>query len=357
MKKQFQILVINPGSTSTKIGVFKNETETFNHSISHSVRELDAFSKMTDQYGYRSEIIQKTLLENGFALDSFDAVVGRGGLLKPIPGGTYHINQKMLDDLTEAKRGEHASNLGAMIANSLGNIANAPSFIVDPVVVDEMEPEARISGMPEIERRSIFHALNQRAVARKACQEIGKGYEDANLIVAHLGGGISIGCHSKGRVIDVNNAFNGDGPFSPERAGGLPTGQLAELCFSGKYTLPNIKSKLVGKGGLVAYLGSNNSLEIQKRIEKGDEEASLVYRAMGYQISKEIGACAAVLKGQVDAIIVSGGLSNDDMLMQQIRNHVRWISQIFIYPGEKEMEALADGALRILKGEEEVKIY
>jgi len=357
MEKSYKILVINPGSTSTKISVFQNEKEIIHRSISHSVEELGSFQKIIDQYEFRSGIIQEVLSQNGYTIEEFDVVVGRGGLLRPIPGGTYTINQKMLNDLKKAGRGEHASNLGALIAHALGEKALAPSYIVDPVVVDELEPVARISGLPELERRSIFHALNQRTVARKAAQKLGKSYEESNFIVAHLGGGISVGCHSKGRVIDVNNAFNGDGPFSPERSGGLPAGQLAELCFSGKLSLSEMKNKLVGKGGLAAYLGTNDSLEVNKRIKQGDNKAELIYRAMAYQISREIGACASVLKGKIDAIVISGGLARDEGLIQQISGRVQWIAQIVVFPGEKEMEALALGAHRVLQKKEMAKEY
>ena len=263
----------------------------------------------------------------------------------------------MLEDLKVGVLGEHASNLGGIIANEIASQLNIPAFIVDPVVVDEMQAVARISGMPEIERKSIFHALNQKAVARRYADENHKKYEDVNVIVAHLGGGISVGAHEKGSVIDVNNALDGEGPFSPERTGGLPVGDLAKLCFSGKYTHADIKKMIKGKGGLVAYLNSNDGREVVKMIEEGDKNAELVFKAMAYQVSKEIGSCAAVLKGKVDAIILTGGLAYGEMLTTWIKDSVSFITDVVIYPGEDEMSALALGGLRVLRGEEEAQVY
>lgn len=353
----FRILAINPGSTSTKIAIYDNEKEVFETTLRHSNEEIDKYDKITDQYDFRKDVILKALGENDINLTKLSAVVGRGGLLKPIKGGTYAVNALMIKDLIEAQMGEHASNLGGMIANEIASQLNIPAFIVDPVVVDELEPVARISGMPEIARKSIFHALNQKAVARRFASESNKAYEELNLIVAHLGGGISVGAHEKGRVIDVNNALDGEGPFSPERTGGLPVGDLAKMCFSGKYSHADIKKMIKGKGGLVAYLGTNDGRDVVKMIESGDENAKLIFEAMAYQVAKEIGSCAAVLKGNVDAIILTGGLAYGEMLTNWIKARVEFISQVVIYPGEDEMSALAQGGLRVLRNEEAPQKY
>lgn len=353
----FRILAINPGSTSTKIAIYDNEKEVFETTLRHSNEEIDQYEKISDQYDFRKQVILTALSDNDINLTKLSAVVGRGGLLKPIKGGTYVVNDQMLVDLKAAQMGEHASNLGGMIANEIAQQLNIPAFIVDPVVVDELEPVARISGMPEIDRISIFHALNQKAVARRYAQENNKPYESLNLIVAHLGGGISVGAHEKGRVVDVNNALDGEGPFSPERTGGLPVGDLAKLCFSGKYTHADIKKMIKGKGGLVAYLGTNDGRDVVKMIEAGDEKAKLIFEAMAYQVAKEIGSCAAVLKGNVDAIILTGGLAYGAMLTQWIKDRVSFISDVIIYPGEDEMSALAQGGLRVLRNEEKAQIY
>jgi len=357
LTKTFRILVINPGSTSTKVALFENIKELFMSSIMHSEKELQPFSKIADQHEFRVNVIEKSLGENSMDIQTLDCVVGRGGLLHPIPSGTYEVNEKMLQDLGKAEWGEHASNLGGIIAYDIGQEVGIPAFIVDPVVVDEMRPEARISGIPDIERRSIFHALNQKAVARIAAQELGLKYEEANLIVVHMGGGISVGAHEKGKVIDVNNALNGDGPFSPERAGGVPVGQLVELCFSGKYTEDELKKRLVGKGGVVAYLGTNDMRRVEKEFLSGDEKIKLIYSAMAYQVAKEIGVCATVLKGKVHRIVLTGGLAYDNHFVGLIRERVEWIAGISVYPGEEEMKSLAMGALRVLRGEEKAKIY
>jgi len=353
----FRILAVNPGSTSTKIAIYDNEKEVFEMTLRHSNEEIDQYEKISDQYDFRKDVILAALNENGINLTKLSAVVGRGGLLKPIPGGTYAVNEKMLSDLKGAARGEHASNLGGMIAHEIANQLNIPSFIVDPVVVDELQPIARISGMPEIERISIFHALNQKAVARRYADEKGKKYSELNLIVAHLGGGISVGAHEKGHVIDVNNALDGEGPFSPERSGGLPVGDLAKLCFSGKYTHADIKKMIKGKGGLVAYLGTNDGRDVVKMIEAGDDRAKLIFEAMAYQVAKEIGSCAAVLKGKVDGILLTGGLAYGPLLTSWIKQRVEFIADVTIYPGEDEMIALAQGGLRVLRKEEEALIY
>ncbi|RKY79414.1 butyrate kinase [candidate division KSB1 bacterium] len=352
MSKDYIVLAINPGSTSTKIAIFNGKHAVFTKTISHSAEEIAQFNKIADQYHFRAELIENLLKEEEIELKSIDVIVGRGGLLRPIPSGTYKVNEKMIEELRQAKYGEHASNLGAIIASDLGKRLGIPSYIVDPVVVDEMEPLARISGMPEIPRKSIFHALNQKAVARKAARELGKKYEEINLIVIHLGGGVSIGAHKKGRVVDVNNALNGDGPFSPERSGSLPAGQLVQMCFSGNYSEKENLKKLKGNGGLNAYLGTADGTEIEKMINSGDKKAELIYNAMAYQIAKEIGSLGAALSGQIDGIILTGGLAYSNILIERISGYIKSIGRIFVYPGENEIEALRDAAIRVLDKKE-----
>lgn len=352
-----RILAINPGSTSTKIAIFDNEKEVFEETLRHSAEKIHTFEKIYDQYDFRKKVILDVLNEKGINLTKLDAIVGRGGLLKPIEGGTYRVTDKMVEDLKVGVLGEHASNLGGILAKEIADQLNIPAFIVDPVVVDEMQDVARLSGMPELKRKSIFHALNQKAVARRGAEELGKAYEESNLIVVHMGGGVSVGAHLKGKVVDVNNALDGDGPFSPERTGGLPIGDFAKLCFSGKYTLAEMKKKVKGKGGLVAYLGTNDGRDVVEMIENGDKNAELIFKAMAYQIAKEVGACAAVLKGDVDAIILTGGLAYGEMFVKWIRESIEFISKVLVYPGEDELGALVGGGLRVLNGEEEAKIY
>ncbi len=357
MQEVFRLLIINPGSTSTKIAIFDNEKPVLETTLRHSNEELAPYKSILEQFEFRKNVILDTLNQNGINITKLSAVVGRGGLLKPMEGGTYKVNGTMLEDLKIAAMGQHASNLGAIIANQIAEQLNIPAFIVDPVVVDEMHEVARISGMPELPRISIFHALNQKAVARRAAKDLGKAYEELNLIVAHLGGGISVGAHQNGRVIDVNNALDGEGPFSPERTGTLPVGGLMKLCYSGKYTIEELKKMVVGKGGLVAYLGTNDGRTVQAMVEGGNKEAELVYKAMAYQVAKEIGACAAVLEGKVDAICITGGLAYDKMLVGWIKERVDFIGDVKVYPGEDEMIALAEGGLRVLRQEEQAKEY
>ena len=352
-----KIFVVNPGSTSTKIAVFEDDKPIFEKTVRHSTEELQGFKSIIDQYSFRVDVIEHELASNGFSLESIDAFVGRGGLLHPIESGTYVVNEDMLKDLRESRYGEHASNLGAIIASDLAKKVGKDAYIVDPVVVDEMDTLARYSGLKGIERSSIWHALNQKAVARKCARDVGKKYEECNFVVAHLGGGISVAAHKNGRVIDVNNALNGDGPFSPERAGGLPTVGLLDLCMSRKYSYEEMKKMLAGKGGLVSLLGTNNAMEVEKRIEQGDTYAKLVYEAMAYNVAKTIGEMATVLKGRLDAIILTGGMANSKMLTDWIKERVSFIAPVRIYPGEGEMEALAEGALRVMRGEEKVKVY
>ena len=353
----FRILAINPGSTSTKIAIYDNENPLFEEVLRHSASDIARYATIFDQYSFRKEVILETLYQKDINITKLAAVVGRGGLLHPIPGGTYLVNNAMLKDLKRGIQGEHASNLGGVLAHEIACQLNIPAYIVDPVVVDEMVPVARFSGNPDMPRKSIFHALNQKAVGRRAARDLGSTYEAVNLIVAHLGGGISIGGHEKGRVVDVNNALDGDGPFSPERSGGVPAGELMRTCFSGNKTEQEIYKRIVGKGGLVAYLGTNDGREVVARIKDGDQEAEMVYRAMAYQVAKEIGACAAALKGRVDAIVLTGGLAYDQLLTKWIEQHVAFISRILVYPGEDEMIALVEGALRILRSEEAAQEY
>lgn len=346
------ILVINPGSTSTKIAVtdVKNERH-FQKTIKHPIEELEKYDKISDQYEFRKKVILDTLIAEHIDLKSFVAVIGRGGLCKPIPSGLYLVNEKMKEDVRNSPLGEHASNLGCLIADDIANeLPDVKAFIADPVVVDELEPLARIAGHPDFERISIFHALNQKAVARKYAKSVNMSYRELNLIVVHLGGGITVGAHKKGLVIDVNQGLDGEGPFSPERSGTLPSGQMAALCFSGKYTHKQVKKMITGKGGCSAYLGTNDALEIENRMKDGDDKARLIYEAMAYQVSKEIGACATVLNGEVDAILLSGGIAYDVKFVEWIKERVSFIAPVFIYPGQDEMQVLADNVIAHLKG-------
>ena len=350
-------LVINPGSTSTKIAVFNNLEMIFEKTLRHSVEELDPFKKIIDEFEFRKNIIIVSLKENGIAPGDLAAVVGRGGLLKPMSGGTYEVSDAMLNDLKEGKRGEHASNLGGILAYEIAKETEISAFIVDPVVVDELEPMARLAGHPRFERKSIFHALNQKAVGRKAASKLGKRYEESNLIVVHLGGGITVGAHKEGKVVDVNNGLDGEGPYSPERSGTLPAGAMAELAFSGAVTHEEVKKMLKGNGGLAAYLGTNNAKLVGDMCEGGDENARLIYEGMAYQVAKDIAANAAVLEGKVDAIVVTGGIAYDTQFVSWIEKRVGFIADVMVFPGEDELEALAEGGLSVLKGEEEAKKY
>jgi len=358
MEKQL-ILAINPGSTSTKIAVFDiYSNKIFQTSIKHSAEELAPYKSIVDQYEFRKKVVLETLKEAEIEINSIKVVVGRGGLVKPIPSGLYEVNEAMKEDLRKGVLGEHASNLGGLIADDIAKeIPGAKAFIADPVVVDEMDDIARISGHPRFQRISIFHALNQKAIARLHAKSQGKNYEDLNLIVAHLGGGISVGAHRKGRVVDVNQALDGEGPFSPERSGTLPVGALAKLCFSGEVTYDEVKKMITGKGGLVAYLGTNDALEVENRVKSGDAYAKLIYEAMAYQVSKEIGACATVLKGEVDAILITGGIAYDKIFVDWIKERVSFIAPVYVYPGEDEMQALAYNGICYLKGEITPKQY
>jgi butyrate kinase len=354
----YKILTINPGSTSTKIAVFENETKLFETNIKHSSEELAPYNSITDQFEFRKHKILDTLKANGQEINSINSIVGRGGLVKPIPSGVYEVNEDLLYDLLHPTMGEHASNLGGLIANDIAkSLKDVKAYIADPVVVDELEDIARISGHPLFKRVSIFHALNQKAIARRYAKEENKKYEDSNLIVVHLGGGISVGAHKKGKVIDVNNALNGEGPFSPERSGTLPVEQLATLCFSGKYTLNQVKKMIKGEGGFIAYLGTNDAWEVEKK-SAIDPHFQFISDAMAYQVAKEIGAMAVVLDGNVDAILLTGGIAHNKQFCNFIYEKVKFISPIFkVYPGEDEMEALALNGLMILNKEIEPKTY
>lgn len=352
------ILAINPGSTSTKFALYEENDKLMEKTLRHSTEELEGFSTVTDQLPFRYRVIMDALREGKADLKGIAAVVGRGGLVNPIESGIYEVNHLMKKHLSEALNGEHASNLGALLADMVvRQLPGAKAYIVDPVVVDELEPIARLSGHPLISRRSIFHALNQKAVARIYAATIGREYEDLNLIVAHMGGGISVGAHRQGRVIDVNNALNGDGPYSPERSGGLPALQLSELCFSGNYKLSEVTSMLAGKGGMVAYLGTNSFKEATKRAADGDEHAALIVEGCSYQTSKEIGAMSAVLAGEVDCIILTGGLAYDDAHVERVSRRVKHIAPVYVYPGEDELKALAFNGYLAITGHISVKEY
>lgn len=356
--KKFLILALNPGSTTTKFALYENEKPLFTESIHHSPRKLKEFKGILDQYQFRREAILKALRKRGIDLSILDAIVGRGGLLKPVPSGTYRITKKMLRDLHIRMRGGHSSNLGGVLAYDIGEELDIPPFVVDPVVLDEFEPLARISGLPELRRKSIFHALNQKAIAKKVAQKFfKKDYRKLNFIVVHLGGGISVGAHRKGRVIDVNNALDGEGPLAPKRAGTLPAGDLVRLCYSKKYTLDEILEKIIYKGGLTAHLGTSDVRKIQRRIARRDKKAKLIFQAMAYQVAKEIASMASVLKGRIDAIILTGGLAQSELLIKWIKERIKFLGRVILYPGEEELGAMARGALRVLRGKEKARRY
>lgn len=353
MKK---ILVINPGSTSTKIAVYNDEKEILVNTIRHSMDELAKFPRIIDQFEFRKELVLTTLEENSIPFQ-FDAIVGRGGLLKPIPGGVYEVNDAMLNDIMHAMR-THACNLGCLLASELAvMLPGCRAFIADPGVVDEMDEVARINGSPLMPRITIWHALNQRAIARRYAKEQGKRYEDLNVIVCHLGGGISVGAHQKGRAIDVPNALDGEGPFSPERAGTLPAGNLIDLCFSGKYTQAQLKKMVCGQGGLAAHLGTTDVQAIQKQINEGDEHARLILESMIYHIAKAVGGAAVALWGKVDAILLTGGIAYSEYITTRLKERVSFLAPVFIYPGEDELEALALNGLGALRGELPIQVY
>jgi butyrate kinase len=363
MLTSFRILTINPGSTSTKIAVYQGEEPIFAETLHHATEELAAYRRIADQYPLRRDAVLGALQKHGVELGTLHAVVGRGGILKPIPSGTYRVNERMLADLRAPKEREHASNLGALLAQEIGEPLGIPAFIVDPVCVDEFDPLARLAGLPEIERRSLSHALNIKATGRRAAAEVGQRYEKLNLVIVHMGGGISVSAHRRGRMIDVNQALDGTGPFSPERGGGLPVGDVLRMAYSvppydgRRYTYEGLFRKIAGQGGLVAHLGTNDAQAVEQRIAAGDEHARLIYEAMAYQIAKEIGGMATTLCGDVDAIVLTGGLAHSALLVGWIEERVRCIAPILVYPGQDEMLAMAQGALRVLRGDEPARQY
>ena len=328
-------LIINPGSTSTKIGVFEDETLLFEETLRHSTEEIASYASIVDQKDFRKQIILDLLKEKAFDIHSLQVVVGRGGMLKPIPGGTYAVSDGLLEDLKIGKQGQHASNLGGILAREIGDSIGVPSYIVDPVVVDELMPISRYSGVPELPRTSVFHALNQKAVAKRYAKEQGKAYDSLNLIVVHMGGGVSVGAHEKGRVVDVFNALDGDGAFSPERAGAVPTGALIKMCFSGEYTEKEVYKKVVGNGGFNAYVGTNDMRDVEKMVQGGDQKAAEVREAFIMQVAKNIGSMACVLKGQIDQIIITGGIAYDKVVVGGLKERAGFLAPITVYPGEE----------------------
>ena len=351
-----RILVINPGGTSTKISVFEGKKQVFKKNISHTQADLNDFKTVFDQYQYRKDLILSILEKNKYPIETFNCVVGRGGLMKPIPGGTYSVNDRMIEDLKNAINGEHASNLGAVLAKNIGDEIDVPSFVVDPVSVDEFLDVSRITGISDIEKASWLHSLNHKAVCRKVAEDLGGEYKDYNFIVAHLGSGISIVAHNKGQMIDGSGGRS-DGPFSPERSGGLLAYPLIKLCYSGKYTEGEMVNKVSNIGGMYDYLGTKDMIEIEERIEKGDEKSKLIMDAFIYQVSKEIAMYGASLAGEVDRIILTGGIAHSDLVTKEITKRVSYLAPVEIIAGEMEMEALALGALRVLGGVEESKEY
>jgi len=349
------VLVVNPGSTSTKIALYRGRRRVHEKTLHHSVRALRRFRTVAEQAPMRETVVLRAVRAFGVGPERLDAVAARGGLIAPCPSGTYRVGPKMLDELRAAKHGSHASNLGAIIGARIAARAGAPAFIVDPVVVDELRPEARLSGIPELERRSIWHALNQKAVARLVAAKLGRRYERTSQIVVHLGGGISVAAHRRGRAVDVNNALDGDGPFAVERSGGLPAGDLVRLAR--KTPKAEMLRKITGAGGAVAYLGTNDMRAVERRAARGERAARDVLAAMAYQVAKEIGACAAALAGKVDAIVLSGALARCRPLVNAIRRRVKFLARVYVVPGEMEMDALAAGALRVLTGRARARRY
>ncbi|NLU25154.1 MAG: butyrate kinase [Clostridiales bacterium] len=353
----YKILIINPGSTSTKISVYENEKEILSETLRHPAEEIAKFATIPDQKDFRKQIILDSLKKEHFDMSTLNAVSCRGGLLKPIHGGTYATTPELLADSRKGVQGQHAANLGALIGKEIGDELGIPSFVVDPPTVDEMMSIAKYSGLPIIERQSKFHALNQKAVARRYAKEVGKKYDELNLIVCHMGGGISVGAHCHGEVIDTYNALDGEGPFTPERTGSLPCNQLVDLCFGGKYTEGEIRKMITGRGGLVAYTGSTDMRDLIDAMNKGDKKVTEVVDAFHYQIAKEIAALSACLKGKIDQIILTGGIAYGKETVDALTEYIGWIAPVTTYPGEDEMLSLAQGALRVLNGEEKLQTY
>jgi len=350
------ILAINPGGTSTKIAVYEDKNLQFKKMVTHSAEDLKDFNRVFDEYEYRLDLIMKTLEEENVDLTTLSAVVGRGGLLRPIEGGTYEVNDLMIEDVRNAVNGEHASNLGCVLARNLAEKLGIPAYVVDPVSVDEFEPEAKITGISDLEKASWLHSLNHKAVARKVAGESGSSYEEMNMIVVHLGSGISIAAHRKGKAID-GGAGRVDGAFSPERSGGLPTYPLIQLCYSGKYTYEEMVAKVSTKGGIYDYLKTKDMQEVEAMAESGNEKAELMLKAFTYQCAKEIGSQAAVLSGEVDCIIITGGIAHSKRIVKDITSRVKFIAPVIVVPGEEELESLAMGAMRVLSGAEKAKVY
>ena len=352
-----KILVINPGSTSTKIAVYEGENAVFLKNLHHENEELEKQKTINDQFVFRKDLIINEITNAGINLEELDIIVARGGLLKPIESGIYEVNDAMVNDLINSTR-YHASNLGALIANEISKSkAGLKAYIADPVVVDEMHEVARFSGHPEFNRVSIFHALNQKAIARSYAKTLGKHYEELNLIVVHMGGGISVGAHKNGKVIDVNQALDGEGPFSPERSGTLPIGDVVKAAFSGKYTKEEMLKMIVGKGGMTAYMGTNDAYKIELDAVAGNKDAEMIYKAMAYQVAKEIGAMATVLQGKIDGIILTGGLAKSEYLNNFIKENISFLGNVAVFAGEDEMKSLAMNGSLLLKGEIENKVY
>jgi butyrate kinase len=352
------ILAVNPGGTSTKLGVYRETESLFEENIRHLPGDLEKYPTTISQLPMRRDVILEALREKGLELSELTAVVGRGGAFKPLESGTYRVNTRLLDDITEGTtlQADHPSNLGAPLAHSIAEMAGIPSFFVDPVCVDEMVDEARLSGHPLLPRLSLSHALNIRMVAYKAARELGREFDGINLVVLHLGSGISVNALRKGRMVDTSNANDG-GPFSPQRVGALPTTGVVKLCFSGGYEAGEVKKMFLKQGGLFGYLGTDHVGEAVKRAEDGDEQADLVLRAMVYQIAKEAGAMAAVLDGELDAVVVTGGIAHNSWLVEKIGTKLAFLGRMLVYPGESELEALARGVLRVLDSVEEEKTY
>lgn len=350
---KYNILTINPGSTSTKIALFKDNELEFEQVLRHPAEELNQFSKLIDQYEYRKEKIINFLEEKNITLKDLDAISCRGGLIGPIPSGTYTINDSLFTRLSTDV--VHASNLAGIIGYNLSKELGISSYITDPVTVDEMAPIAKVTGIPGIERKSKFHALNQKAIARRAAKQLNRKYDESNFIVIHIGGGISIGAHEKGKVVDVNNVIDGDGPMAPTRAGSIPVEGVIDLCFSGKYTRTELKEYISQRAGLTDYLGTSDVRDVQEMMEQGNEQAKMLYEAMAYQICKNVGAMATVLKGKIDAIVVTGGVAYSKQFIRLLKERIDFLGEVIVIPGEEEMLALAEGALRVLTGEEEAK--
>ncbi|MDE6779661.1 MAG: butyrate kinase [Alistipes sp.] len=352
----FKILAINPGSTSTKVALYYDERPLLDMTLRHTHDQLARFHSIAEQMEWRRDMVLQGVAEHGFSISDLSAVIGRGGLTKPIEGGIYEVNDAMEHDLIHPRM-QHACNLGGLIAREIARRAGIKAYIADPGVVDEMNEMVHVTGLPDIRRISIFHALNQRAIARIHARRKGVAYEDMNLIVVHLGGGISVGAHCRGRVVDNNNALNGDGPFAPERSGTLPAVSLVDLCFSGKYTREEMHKLLAGKGGITAHLGTNSIVTVVERIERGDEHAKMILDAMCYNVGKQVGAMAAALYGRIDGILLTGGIANSNYVVDRIREQCSFLAPISVYAGENELQSLVENALAVLRGEIEAKQY